>query len=81
VAYRDENGRFTDRKQLLKVPKLGAKAYEQCAGFLRITDGKEPLDATAVHPESYEAARAILSECGYDVKDILEGRVKGIAEK
>ena len=81
VAYRDENGRFSERKQLLKVPKLGAKAYEQCAGFLRITDGKEPLDATAVHPESYEAARAILSECGYDVKDILEGRVKGIAEK
>ena len=81
VAYRDENGRFTRRSELLKVPKLGPKAYEQCAGFLRITDGKEPLDATAVHPESYDAARAILKECGYEVKDILDGRVKGLASR
>lgn len=81
VAYRDENGRFTERKQLLKVPKLGPKAFEQCAGFLRISDGKEPLDATAVHPESYEAARAILRECGYKAEDILNGRIKGLAAK
>ena len=81
VKYRDENGRFNERKELLKVPKLGPKAFEQCAGFLRITDGKEPLDATAVHPESYEAARAILRECGYDISDILGGKVKGLAGK
>ena len=81
VAYRDENGSFSTRKELLKVPKLGPKAFEQCAGFLRITDGSEPLDATAVHPESYEAARAILKECGFDVKDILAGKVKGLAAK
>ena len=81
VAYRDENGRFNSRKELLKVAKLGPKAYEQCAGFLRINGGNEALDATAVHPESYAAAKAILKECGYEVKDILEGRVKGIAVK
>lgn len=81
VAYREENGRFDSRRELLKVPKLGPKAYEQCAGFLRITDGKEPLDATAVHPESYDAARSILKECGYDVKDILGGKVKGLAAR
>ena len=81
VAYRDENGRFSTRKELLKVPKLGPKAFEQCAGFLRITDGKEPLDATAVHPESYDVARAILRECGYDIHDILEGKVKGLAAR
>ncbi len=81
VAYRDENGRFDTRKSLLKVPKLGPKAYEQCAGFLRITDGSEPLDATAVHPESYEATRAILKECGYVVADILKGNVKGLAAR
>lgn len=79
VAYRDENGRFNSRRELLKVPKLGPKAYEQCAGFLRITDGKEPLDATAVHPESYDAARAILKECGYGIEDILKGNVKYLA--
>jgi len=79
VAYRDKNGRFNSRRELLKVPKLGPKAYEQCAGFLRITDGSEPLDATAVHPESYDAARAILKEFGYDVADILKGKVKGLA--
>ena len=81
VAYRDENGSFDSRKELLKVAKLGPKAYEQCAGFLRINGGSEALDATAVHPESYAAAKAILKECGYEVKDILEGRVKGIAGK
>ena len=81
VAYRDENGSFSSRRDLLKVPKLGPKAFEQCAGFLRISDGKEPLDATAVHPESYDAARAILKECGFEVKDILAGKVKGIAAK
>ena len=81
VAYRDENGRFSERKELLKVAKLGPKAYEQCAGFLRITDGKEPLDATAVHPESYDAARAILKECGYDIRDVLGGKVRGLAAR
>ena len=81
VAYRDENGSFRTRRELLKVPKLGPKAYEQCAGFLRITDGSEPLDATAVHPESYDAARAILRECGFEVRDILEGRVRGLAAR
>jgi len=70
VTYREENGAFTDRKQLLKVPKLGAKAYEQCAGFLRVRGGKDPLDNTAVHPESYAAARLLLEKCGYTSKDI-----------
>lgn len=64
VAYREENGRFTDRRELLKVPKLGKKAYEQCAGFLRLADGINPLDATAVHPESYGAAEKLLTLCG-----------------
>ena len=81
VAYRDGNGRFSERKELLKVPKLGPKAFEQCAGFLRITDGKEPLDATSVHPESYDAARSILKECGYEAKDIVSGKVKGLAAR
>ena len=65
VAYREENGEFTDRKQLIKVPKLGAKAFEQCAGFLRVRDGKNPLDNTAVHPESYKAAKKLLEVCGF----------------
>ena len=78
MAYRDEHGRFSERKELLKVPKLGPKAFEQCAGFLRITDGSEPLDSTSVHPESYDAARTILRECGYSVEDITAGRVKGL---
>lgn len=65
VAYREENGEFTDRKQLMKVPKLGAKAFEQCAGFLRVRDGKNPLDNTAVHPESYKAAKKLLEVCGF----------------
>ncbi len=70
VAYREENGAFTDRKQLMKVPKLGAKAFEQCAGFLRVRDGKNPLDNTAVHPESYAAAKELLDKCGYKPTDI-----------
>lgn len=81
VTYREENGQFTNRKQLLKVAKLGPKAYEQCAGFLRIRGGDEPLDATAVHPESYEAARAVLTSCELKPQDILEGKAAGIAKK
>lgn len=81
VAYREENGRFTDRKQLLKVSKLGKKAFEQCAGFLRVRDGKNPLDNTAVHPESYEAASSLLSECGFTLADISNGGANGITEK
>lgn len=81
VAYREENGRFTDRKQLLKVSKLGKKAFEQCAGFLRVRDGKNPLDNTAVHPESYEAASSLLSECGFTLADVSNGGANGITEK
>ena len=81
VAYREENGRFTDRKELLKVPKLGKKAFEQCAGFLRVRDGKNPLDNTAVHPESYAAAASLLSECGFTLADISNGGTQGIKEK
>ena len=81
VAYRDANGRFSNRRELLKVPKLGPKAFEQCAGFLRITDGTDALDATAVHPESYKAAREILRACGYKDEDIAAGSIRGIAEK
>ncbi len=81
VAYREENGRFTDRKELLKVAKLGKKAFEQCAGFLRVRDGKNPLDNTAVHPESYEAASSLLSECGFTLADISGGGASGISEK
>ena len=81
VAYREENGRFTSRPQLLKVAKLGPKAYEQCAGFLRIADGKNPLDATSVHPESYEAAKRLLEKLGFTTKDIKEGNLKGISKK
>ena len=69
VAYREKNGRFHSRQELLKVSKLGPKAFEQCAGFCRITDGDEPLDATAVHPESYKQARALLQKIGCDIKD------------
>lgn len=78
VSYREENGRFTDRKQLKKVSKLGPKAFEQCAGFLRITDGKNILDNTSVHPESYEAAKMLLSECGF--KDISRDGLKNLDE-
>lgn len=78
VAYREENGCFTDRKQLLKVAKLGPKAYEQCAGFLRVADGKNPLDNTAVHPESYEAAKKIIDECGFTLADLSENKTSEI---
>lgn len=73
VAYREEHGRFTSRRELLKVAKLGPKAYEQCAGFMRIADGKNPLDATSVHPESYEAAAKLLKKLGYEPEDIRGG--------
>lgn len=73
VAYREENGRFTDRRQLLKVSKLGPKAYEQCAGFMRITGGKNPLDSTSVHPESYDAVHKLFDELGMKTEQILEG--------
>ncbi|MBR1750333.1 MAG: RNA-binding transcriptional accessory protein [Ruminococcus sp.] len=69
VAYREENGSFTNRRQLLKVSKLGPKAYEQCAGFLRVRDGSDPLDNTGVHPESYEAAKSLLERCGFTLAD------------
>ena len=81
VSYREENGRFADRKQLLKVAKLGPKAFEQCAGFLRIQGGKNPLDATSVHPESYEAARKLLEKLGYDVADITGAKLYGLSKK
>lgn len=81
VIYREENGAFTDRKQLLKVAKLGPKAYEQCAGFLRVRGGKNPLDMTAVHPESYPAAEALLAKLGYGPDDVTKGGVAGIGKK
>ena len=81
VAYREEHGRFDSRTQLLKVAKLGPKAYEQCAGFLRILDGKNPLDATSVHPESYDAAAKLLEKLGYTACDLKEGNLKGISKK
>ena len=76
VDYREQNGRFTNRKQLLKVAKLGPKAYEQCAGFMRITDGDNPLDATSVHPESYEAAWKLMDKLGLTMEDIREAQKK-----
>ncbi len=81
VAYREANGRFRSRRELLKVPKLGPKAFEQCAGFLRITGGSEPLDMTAVHPESYDAARIVLKELGYTPQDIAGGRTGKLRER
>ena len=81
VAYREENGRFTDRKELMKVPKLGKTACEQCADFLRVRDGKNPLDNTAVHPESYKAAESLLSECGFTLADIAGNGAETINEK
>ena len=81
VDYRETNGRFTNRKQLLKVAKLGPKAYEQCAGFMRITDGDNPLDATSVHPESYEAAEKLLDKMGLTMADVKEAQKKAAAEK
>lgn len=79
VAYREENGKFADRGQLLKVPKLGPKAYEQCAGFLRISDGSNPLDGTSVHPESYEAAEKLLKKQGYGPEDVRHGNLTGLS--
>ena len=79
VTYREENGSFTDRKQLLKVSKLGPKAYEQCAGFLRVRDGKNALDNTGVHPESYGPAKLLLEECGYTLEDV--GKVGELPER
>ena len=81
VAYRDENGRFDSRKELLKVPKLGPKAFEQCAGFLRVRDGKNPLDMTAVHPESYKAASELMKKLGATLEDLSGGSLKGISRK
>lgn len=79
VLYREENGAFTDRKQLMKVPKLGAKAFEQCAGFLRVPMGKNPLDNTSVHPESYKAASELMDICGFTASDIGSEKMKEIA--
>ena len=81
VAYREENGAFQNRKQLLKVAKLGPKAFEQCAGFMRIADGSNPLDATSVHPESYEAAAQVLKRLGLESGSIGTDEMKGIAKK
>ena len=81
VIYREENGRFTSRKDLLKVAKLGPKAFEQCAGFMRITGGSNPLDATSVHPESYEAASRLLEKLGYTPEDIVGGKLAGLSRK
>ena len=81
VDYREQNGRFTNRKQLLKVAKLGPKAFEQCAGFMRILDGDNPLDATSVHPESYEAAEKLLEKLGMTMDDVRVAQKKSAAEK
>jgi Transcriptional accessory protein len=79
VMHREENGSFTNRRQLLKVAKLGPKAYEQCAGFMRISAGKNPLDGTSVHPESYEAATKLLEKQGFSVNDIVGGKLTGLS--
>ena len=81
VSYREENGVFESRRELLKVAKLGPKAFEQCAGFMRIQGGKNPLDTTSVHPESYKAAEALLKRLGYEVKELTSGGLKGISKK
>ena len=81
IDYRETNGRFTNRKQLLKVAKLGPKAFEQCAGFMRISGGDNPLDATSVHPESYEAAKKLLEVMGYDIDSISSGELIGLKSK
>ncbi len=81
VVYREENGRFTSRKELLKVAKLGPKAFEQCAGFMRIAGGSNPLDATSVHPESYEAASKLLEKLGYSAEDIAGGKLAGLSRQ
>lgn len=81
VAYREENGAFKTRKQLLKVAKLGPKAFEQCAGFMRITGGEEPLDGTSVHPESYGAAKKLLETLGYREEELIRGGIPGISRR
>lgn len=81
VAYREENGKFTSRKQLLKVAKLGPKAFEQCAGFMRITDGDNPLDATSVHPESYAAAERLMDKLGWTMEDVRKAQAEAAAVK
>ena len=81
VAYREENGSFQSRRELLKVPKLGPKAFEQCAGFMRITGGKNPLDATSVHPESYEAATKLLEKLGHSTQEIALKKLSGISNE
>ena len=80
VAHREENGSFKERKELLKVAKLGPKAFEQCAGFMRIQGGKNPLDGTSVHPESYEAAEKLLEKLGYSTEDIVGGKLSGLSK-
>ena len=81
LKYREENGAFKTRKELMKVPKLGAKTFEQCAGFLRIPDGEMPLDRTGVHPESYRAAEKLLKTCGYALSDLSADNLRGIRKK
>ena len=81
VKYREENGAFTARKQILKVPKLGPKAFEQCAGFLRVPESKSVLDNTAVHPESYAAAERLLELCGYTLKDVANGNIGDLTQR
>lgn len=81
VVFREENGTFTSRKQLLKVPKLGPKAYEQCAGFLRVSESKSVLDNTGVHPESYAAAEKLIALCGFTLKDVADGKISELPER
>ena len=81
VQYREEHGAFTARKQILQVPKLGPKAFEQCAGFLRVPESQEVLDHTGVHPESYQAAQELLEACGYTLEDVSSGAIAGLKEK
>lgn len=81
VSYREEHGRFYSRKEILKVPKLGEKAFTQCAGFLRITDGENILDNTAVHPESYKAAEKLLQLFGYSEEDVKARNISDLPEK
>ncbi|MDY4192507.1 MAG: helix-hairpin-helix domain-containing protein, partial [Oscillospiraceae bacterium] len=81
VSYREENGRFGSRRELLKVPKLGPKAFLQCAGFIRVPESKNPLDNTAVHPESYSAAQALLTACGCTAAEVSSGGLSALREK
>ena len=81
LKYREENGKFSTRKELLKVPKLGPKAYEQCAGFLRLPESTMPLDNTGIHPESYKAAEQLLKVCGFSLEDVVCRRISGLRKK